>query len=97
MFLKVYISQLFKSLVFLKVYNHNSIIYNTIKKWLFKDILFLKVCILSKNKQININLRNYIKKENNVFLSYNNYINDCSIRLIILNKKIIMLTINKNN
>ena len=83
--------------MFLKICNYNSIIYNTIKKQLFKNILFLKVYILNKNKQTGLNLRNYIKKKNDVFLFYNNYINNCSIKLIILNKKIIILIINKNN
>ena len=32
-----------------------------------------------------------------MFLFYNNYINNCSIKLIILNKEIIILIINKNN
>ena len=97
MFLKVYISQLFKNLIFSEVYNYNSIIYNTIKKQLFKDILPSEIYILSKNKQTGLNLRNYIKKKSNVFLFYNNYIDDCSIKLIILNKKIMMSVINKNN
>ena len=49
--------------MFLKVYNYNNIIYNAIKKQLFKDILFLKICILNKNEQTGLNLRNYIKKK----------------------------------
>ena len=97
MFLKVYINQLFKSLIFLKVYNYNSIIYNVIKKQLFKNVLFLEIYILNKNEQISLNLKNYIKKKNNVFLLYNNHIDDCSVKLIILNKKIIISIINKND
>ena len=50
MFLKVYINQLFENLMFLKVYNYNNIIYNVIKKQLFKDILPLKIYILSENE-----------------------------------------------
>ena len=83
--------------MFLKVYNYNSIIYNVIKKQLFKDVLFLKIYILNKNEQTGLSLKNYIKKKNNIFLFYNNYIDNCSIKLIILNKKIIMSAINKNN
>ena len=83
--------------MFLKVCNYNNIIYNTIKKQLFKDVLPLKIYILNKNEQANLNLRNYIKKKNNIFLFYNNHINNCSIKLIILNKKIIISVINKNN
>ena len=97
MFLKVYINQLFESLIFLKICNYNNIIYNIIKKQLFKDVLSLKVYILNKNKQTGLSLRNYIKKKNNIFLFYNNYINNCSIKLVILNKKITILIINKNN
>ena len=97
MFLKIYISQLFKGLVFLEVYNYNSIIYDAIKKQLFKDVLSLKICILNKNKQAGTNLRNYIKKKNNVFLFYNNYIDNYSVKLVILNKKMAMSVINKNN
>ena len=48
--------------MFLKICNYNNIIYNTIKKQLLKDILFLKIYILNKNKQVNLNLKNYIKK-----------------------------------
>ena len=96
-FSKVYINQLFKGLVFLKVYNYSSIIYDVIKKQLFKDVLSLKVYILSENKQTDLSLKNHIKKENNMFLFYNNYINDCSIKLIILNKKMAISIINKNN
>ena len=83
--------------MFLKVCNHDNIIYNTIKKWLFEDVLPLKICILNKNKQTDSGLKDYIKKKNNIFLFYNNYVNDCSVKLVILNKKIIMLIINKNN
>ena len=97
MFLKVYISQLFKNLVFLKICNYNNIIYNVIKKWLFKDVLLLKICILNKNEQINTGLKNYIKKKNNIFLFYNNYVNNCNIKLVILNRKMIISIINKNN
>ena len=63
MFSKVYISQLFKNLMFLKVCNYNNIIYNIIKKQLLKDILPLKIYILNKNEQASLNLRNYIKKK----------------------------------
>ena len=97
MFLKVHINQLFKDLVFLKIYNYNNIIHNIIRKWLLKDILPLKIHILSKNKQTGLSLRNYIKKKNNIFLLYNNYIDNYNIKLVILNKKIIILIINKNN
>ena len=97
MFLKVYINQLFKSLIFLKVYNYNSIIYNTIKKQLLKDVLFSEIHILNENKQTGSGLRDYIKKRNNVFLFYNNYVNNCSVKLIILNREIIILIINKND
>ena len=83
--------------MFLKICNYNNIIYNVIKKQLFKNVLFLKVYILSENKQTDLNLRNYIKKKNNVFLFYNNYINNCNIKLIILNKEIMISIINKNN
>ena len=83
--------------MFLKVYNYNNIIYNIIKKHLFKNVLFLKIYILKKNKQAGSGLKNYIKKKNNMFLFYNNHINNCSIKLIILNKKMAILTINKNN
>ena len=64
---------------------------------MFKDVLLLKIYILNKNKQTGSNLRNYIKKKNNIFLFYNNYINNYNIKLIILNKKIIMSVINKND
>ena len=83
--------------MFLKVCNYNNIIYNAIKKQLFKDVLFLEVYILNKNKQASSNLRNYIKKKKNIFLFYNNYINNCNIKLIILNREIIISIINKNN
>ena len=83
--------------MFLKICNYNSIIYNIIKKQLFKDILLLKIYKLSKNEQAGLNLRNYIKKKKNMFLFYNNHVNNCSIKLIILNKKIIILIINKND
>ena len=83
--------------MFLEVCNHDNIIYNVIKKQLFKDVLPLKIYTLNENEQADSGLRNYIKKENNMFLLYNNYINDYSIKLIILNKKIIMSVINKNN
>ena len=53
--------------------------------------------MLSKNEQAGLSLKNYIKKKSNVFLFYNNYINDCSIKLVILNKEIMMLIINKND
>ena len=46
--------------MFLKVCNYNNIIYNIIKKQLFKNVLFLKVYILNKNKQAGSDLRNYI-------------------------------------
>ena len=49
--------------MFLKIYNYNSIIYNIIKKQLFKNVLFLKVYILNENKQTSLNLKNYIKKK----------------------------------
>ena len=62
-----------------------------------EDVLFLKVYILNENKQTDINLRNYIKKKSNIFLFYNNHINNCSVKLIILNKKITILIINKND
>ena len=96
-FLKIYISQLFKSLMFLEICNYNSIIYNIIKKQLFKDVLSLKVYILNENEQTGLNLRNYIKKRNNMFLFYNNHINDCSIKLVILNKEMTISIINKND
>ena len=96
-FSKVYISQLFRNLIFLKVYNYNNIIYNVIKKQLFENVLPLKVYMLSENKQTGLNLKNYIKKENNMFLFYNNHINNCSIKLVILNKKMAISVINKNN
>ena len=32
-----------------------------------------------------------------MFLFYNNYVNNCSVKLVILNKKMIILVINKNN
>ena len=67
MFSEVYISQLFESLIFLKVYNYNSIICNIIKKQLFKNVLFLKIYTLNENEQAGLNLRNYIKKRNNMF------------------------------
>ena len=83
--------------MFLKVCNYNNIIYNIIKKQLFKNILSLKIYILNENEQTGLSLRNLKKKKNNVFLFYNNYINNCSIKLIILNKKMTILIINKNN
>ena len=83
--------------MFSKIYNYNNIIYNIIKKQLSENILLLKVYILSENKQAGLNLKNYIKKKINVFLFYNNYVNNCNIKLIILNKEIIMSIINKNN
>ena len=49
--------------MFLKVYNYNNIIYNIIKKQLFKDVLFLKIYILNENKQTGSGLKNYIKKK----------------------------------
>ena len=49
--------------MFLKVCNYNSIIYNIIKKQLFENVLFLKIYILNKNKQADLNLKNYIKKK----------------------------------
>ena len=64
---------------------------------MLKDVLLLKIYILNKNKQTGSGLKNYIKKKNNVFLFYNNYVNNCSVKLIILNKEIIMSIINKNN
>ena len=85
MFLKVYINQLFKGLIFLKICNYNNIIYNIIKKQLSEDVLFLKIYILSKNKQTGLNLKDYIKKRNNVFLLYNNHINNYNVKLVILN------------
>ena len=97
MFLKIYINQLFGNLVFSEIYNYNSIICNIIKKQLLKNVLPLKIYTLSENKQVNLNLKNYIKKKNNVFLFYNNYINNYSVKLIILNKKMTILVINKNN
>ena len=83
--------------MFLKVYNYNNIIYNIIKKWLSEDVLSLKIYILNKNKQTDSDLKDYIKKKNNIFLFYNNHINNCNIKLVILNKEMTMLTINKNN
>ena len=97
MFSKVYMSQLSGNLVFPEVCNHDSIIYNIIKKWLFKDILPSEVCTLSENKQTGLSLRNYIKKRNNVFLFYNNHIDNCSVKLVISNKEMTMSVINKND
>ena len=49
--------------MFSEVCNYNNIIYNIIKKWLFKDVLSLKIYILNKNEQTGLSLRNYIKKK----------------------------------
>ena len=97
MFSKVHISQLLGNLVFSEVCNHGSIIHDIIKKWLFKDILPSKVCTLSENKQTGSGLRDYTKKRNNVFLFYDNHINNCSVKLVILNREMTMSTINKND
>ena len=97
MFLKVHMSQLFKGLVFSEVCNHSSIICDVIRKWLLEDVLPSEICILNENEQASSGLRNCIKKGNNIFLFYNNYIDDCSIKLVILNKKMIMSVINKND
>ena len=49
--------------MFLKVCNYNNIIYNIIKKQLFKDVLLLKIYILNENKQAGLGLKNYKKKK----------------------------------
>ena len=83
--------------MFSKICNYNNIICDVIKKQLFKNVLSLKIYILNKNKQAGSGLKNYIKKKNNMFLFYNNHINNCNIKLIILNREMTMLIINKNN
>ena len=54
--------------MFLKVYNYNNIIYNVIKKWLFENVLSLKIYILNENKQADLSLKNYIKKKKCVLI-----------------------------
>ena len=83
--------------MFSKICNYNNIIYNIIKKQLFENVLPLKIYILNENKQAGLNLKDYIKKKDNIFLFYNNYIDNYNIKLIILNREITMLIINKND